>query len=88
MKYLVSWPEIAGLEGKEVEVEGEARWDAVVEAATQLGLETVAPMQQLFDSASVVSLGRKRIKICRFEDQKVLLRTLGDLQKSKLKKKG
>lgn len=67
MKYVVSWPKVKELMGKEVEVEAEVRWDAVVEAAVKLGIAEVAPMQQLFDTASVKKVGGpKRTREWRF----------------------
>jgi hypothetical protein len=67
MRWIVSWEKAEGLEGKEVEVEGEDRWAAVVNASKKLGIETVAPMQQLFNAASVRKVKTKKVKEMRFE---------------------
>ena len=87
MRYLVSWNKVDGMEGKELEVDADTRWDAVVEAATGLGIEALAPMQQLFNLASVKSLERRRFREYRFEAQKELLSLLEDAQKPKSKKR-
>lgn len=67
MKWIVSWNKVEDMEGKEVEVEGEDRWAAVVNASKKLGIEGVAPMQQLFNAASVRKVRIKKVKEMRFE---------------------
>jgi len=69
MQYLVSWKGIEGLGGKEIEVEADDRWDAVVKASVKLGLDKLVPMQLLFDNAGVRKAGGgKKERKWRFGD--------------------
>ena len=65
MKFRVGWKDLGGVE---VEVDAEDRWDAVVKAATKLGIDSKMPMQGLFEAASVKKVEKKRERVWRAED--------------------
>ena len=64
MKFRVSWEDLGGVE---VIVDAEDRWDAVVQAAAKLGIDSKMPMQALFNAAKVGKVEKKRERIWRAE---------------------